>query len=344
MSENIHTVAGTSSTSAVPEVSPVDTAPHFLSVRRWSDPWETFMPSRDIKDPVLVLEFTLLGLLDLTWGSSYLLAKIALTAFPPITLIAIRVGIAAILLTGIVLVRGSRFPRDLPTWNRMMIQAFLNSIGAWTILAWGQQFIDSGVAGVLNSTSPIFVFFITLFWTRHEATNPKKLFGALLGICGVALIVGVDALRGFGQEFIAQLAVLLSALLFGCAAIYGKKHSHIPPDVTAAGTMICASLVLVPLSLAIDAPWTLTPDFNSVLAALGLGVFCTAGALLLYFRLLRTIGSMGVASQSYLRAAVSMALGAVILGESIGWSNGLGAAIAILGVAAINLPSRKPAP
>ena len=165
------------------------------------------------KEPFLALEFGLLGILALVWGSSYLLAKVALTAFPPVTLIAIRGGIAAIALTAIVLLRGGRFPRDIESWSKLMIQAFLNSIGAWTLLAWGQQYIDSGVAGVLNSTSPIFVFFITLFWTRHEATSHRKLFGALLGVCGVALIVGMDALRGFGQQFIAQLAVLLSAAL-----------------------------------------------------------------------------------------------------------------------------------
>ena len=286
----------------------------------------------------LVRELLLLGLLALLWGSSYLLIRVALDDLPPVTLIALRVSLAALILLAVVRWQGHRLPRDRASWRLLFVQSLLNATAAWTLLAWGQQYVDSGLAGVLNSTSPVFVFFITLLVTRHETLSPLKLAGALLGVAGVALIIGVDALAGLGREVAAQLAVLLGAFLYGCAAVNGKRLGHLPATVTAAAVMLCATAVLLPLALIMDRPWTLRPAPQALLAATALAVFCTALALLLYFRLVRTLGSMGVASQAYLRAGVSVLLGILLLGESFRPAVGLGLAAVILGVAAINLP------
>jgi len=288
----------------------------------------------------LVPELLLLGLLALLWGSSYLLIRVALDSLPPLTLMAIRVGLAALVLLPVMAWQGHRLPRDPATWRQLFVQSILNATAAWTLLAWGQQFVDSGLAGVLNSTSPIFVFFITLLVTRHEALSLLKLAGALLGVAGVMLIIGVDALAGLGREVTAQVAVLLGAFCYGCAAVNGKRFSHLPPTVTATAIMLCASAVLLPAALVIDRPWSLRPEPAALLAATTLSVLCTAFALLLYFRLVRTLGSMGVASQAYLRAGVSVLLGILLLGESFRPAVGLGLALVILGVAAINLPRR----
>ncbi|KGF70502.1 hypothetical protein LL06_05175 [Hoeflea sp. BAL378] len=281
-------------------------------------------------------EFALLGVLALLWGSSYLFIKIAVAEIPPISLIALRVSVAAILLVALVAWRGRRFPRRLSDWRMFMLQAWFNSIAAWTVLAWGQRHVDSGLASVLNSTSPIFVFLFTALVTRHEPAPPRKLLGACLGLGGVVLIVGPSALQGLGSDLAGQIAVLSGALLYACAAIYGRRFSHLPAEVTAAGTMICASAVLVPASLLVDRPWQLSPSLAALAAALALAVLCTALALVLYFRLVRTLGSMGVASQAYLRAGVGVALGVLLLGESIALSTGLGLVAALLGVVLIN--------
>lgn len=292
-------------------------------------------------DSKLFFELALLSLLAFLWGSSYLLIKIAVHSIPPVTLIAARVAVAALFLVAVMAWQGEHLPVDGRTWRMLFVQAVFNSIGAWTVLAWGQQYVDSGLASVLNSTSPLFVFLITLLFTRHESTGGLKMLGACLGVVGVTLIVGVDVLKGLGQQVVAQLAVLLGAVLYAGAAIYGRRFSHLPPIVTAAGTMIWATICLVPLSLAMERPWTLRPSSVSILAAIVLAVFCTGGALLIYFRLVKTLGSMGVASQSYLRAGVGVILGVVVLGEKITPVVGFGLAAAILGVAAINMPRRK---
>jgi drug/metabolite transporter (DMT)-like permease len=286
------------------------------------------------------IEFSLLALLALLWGSSYLFIKLALETIPPVTLIAIRVTGATVFLLLVLAWRGVRLPKDGQSWRRLFIQAIFNSIGAWTVLAWGQQYVDSGLASVLNSTSPIFVFLITALFTKHESTSLLKLVGACLGILGVTLIVGFDAVHGIGQQVVAQCAVLFGAMLYAGAAIYGKRLSYLSPVVSAAGTMIWATIILVPTSLIIDQPWLLHPSVKSIFAAILLAIFCTGVALLINFRLVKTLGSMGVASQSYLRAGIGVILGVVILGEQITLSIGIGLMAVILGVAAINAPAK----
>ena len=290
--------------------------------------------------PNFLVEIALLGLLALMWGSSYLLIKVAVETIPPITLVAVRVSIAAMFLFMAMKLRGEKLPADKRTWQMLFVQSFLNSIGAWTVLAWGQQYVDSGLATILNSTSPVFVFFFTLFFTQHEATNWLKLFGATLGITGVVLIVGTEAFSGIGQQVYAQLAVLSGAVMYGGAAIYGKNFSHMPPTVTATATMLWASIFLVPTSLLLEQPWQIEPSFLSIIATIVLSLLCTGVALLIYFRLLRTLGSIGTASQAYLRIGVGVILGVVVLGETITSVMAVGLVCAVLGVAAINYRQR----
>ena len=289
-----------------------------------------------------VREWLLLGALAALWGSSYLFIRVAVETIPPVTLIAARVTLAALLLSTLVLARGEAFPRDWRTWRSLLVQAFCNSIGAWTLLAWGQLRVPSGVAGVLNSTSPLFVVGLALL-CGGVRPRLRAVGGALMGLAGVATIVGADALALLDTDVAGELAVLASAVLYACAALNGRRFASLPPVSTAAATMLLASLVLVPASLALDRPWLLSPSPRSLVAATILAVACTAVALLLYFRLLRTIGSLGVASNSYLRAGVSVALGVAFLGEPLTWPVALGSAAILAGVVLINVPARAPA-
>ena len=296
-----------------------------------ADRWGTFQAK----------EYALLVLLALLWGSSYLFIKIAVTEIAPLTLIAARVTIAALFLICVLMLQKQKLPSDWRNWRLLLVQAFFTSIGAWTLLAWGQQYIDSALASVLNSTSPIFVFFFTLLVTRHESTSVLRLFGAILGMLGVILIVGIDALAGLGQQVMGQVAALVGAMLYACAAIFGRRLSHLTATAAAAGSMLWASAVLIPLSLLIDQPWALSPSREALLATVALGLFCTGIALLIYFRLVQTLGSLGVASQAYLRTGWGVLLGIFILGEQITPIVGIGLAAAVLGVVAINMPSKS---
>lgn len=301
----------------------------------------------------LAPEYALLAVLAAFWGSSYLLIKLALATLPPVTLIALRVSIAAVFLLVVLSIKRESLPRGATNWRALFQQSLLNSSVAWLVLAWGQQFVPSGTAGVLNSTSPLFVLLIGLAgsaWERWrgDATKSsapaslKQATGVALGLIGVVLVVGVDAVSGLGQQTLAQAAVLFGAFLYACAAITGRRLSHLSPLATACGTMLFAVITLVPLALIVDRPWSLAPSLRSLLAATALGVVCTGVALIIYFRLIKTLGSMGVASQSYLRAGFSVLLGLLILGEQPTAPVLAGLALTITGVALINWPAKGP--
>jgi len=284
-------------------------------------------------------EYALLGLLALLWGSSYYFAKVALSDISPMTLTACRVSVAAAFLLVVMRIVGDRLPRGRRLWRMLLVQACFNSIFSWSILAWGQPHIDVALASVLNSTSPIFVFFITFALTRHETLSAGKLMGALLGVSGVALIVGADIAEGVDASVFGCVAALFGAFLYGCAAVYGKRILGPTPLVTATGTMLWATVALAPIALVVDQPWRLEVGGTAAGAALIQGVACTGVALVLFFRLQRTLGSMGVASQAYLRAGFGAMLGIVLLGEEPSWTVGAGVVLAILGVALINRPA-----
>ncbi len=280
----------------------------------------------------------MLLLLAMLWGSSYTWIKIGLETLPPNTFMAARVLLASVLLFAMMRARGLTFPRTPALWKALVVQSILNCSLAWMVLAWSQQFIPSGTAGVLNSTSPLFVVVLTLLFTKKWVW--REVAGALIGFAGVVTIVGPGALQSASasQQW-AYAGVLFGALLYACAALNGKRLNSLAPLVTATGTMLCAAVVLLPIAL-LDRPWTLAPSARSLGAAVLSGVFSTAIAMTIYFRLVRTLGALGVASQAYLRAGFSVLLGVLILGERPGLPVLAGLALIVCGVALINWPKR----
>ena len=164
--------------------------------------------------------------------------------------------------------------------------------------------------------------------------------GVVTGVVGICLIVGVEALRGLGNALVADFAIIAATLCFAGAAIFGRSFDTLDPMVPAAGSMLCGSLVLIPISLMAERPWTTTPSATSVMALIGLSVFSTAFAFALYFRLVRTLGSVGVTAQAYLRVPVGVGIGIAFLGESLGPSALIGLACVVAGVAAMMAPAR----
>ena len=288
-------------------------------------------------------ELGLLLLLATLWGASYTFLKVAVETIPPITLIAGRTLIAGLLLAAIMHGRGVKMPTDVANWRRFLFQACLNSVIPWVMVAWGAQALDAGVATILNSTAPIFTFFLTFAITRHEAVTSRKLVGVVAGMVGICLIVGVQALAGLGEQLAAQIALLLAAVCYAGAAIFGRAFRDLDPMAPAAGSLLCGAAILIPLSLVVDRPWTLAPSMNSLLALLALAVFSTAFAFVIYFRLIRTLGSVGTTAQAYLRVPIGVAIGVLFLGETPTSTAWIGLGCVVAGVAAMTIPARKPA-
>lgn len=290
--------------------------------------------------PHIARELFLLLLLATLWGSSFTFIKVGVHTIPPVTLIAARTLIAGAILLALLRWRGIAMPRDHAMWRRFMVQAAINSVIPYALIAYAEQTTDAGMAAILNSTSPIFAFLITALVTRHEVVTARKLFGVAAGLAGTALVIGTGALKGIGVQFWSELALVGAAACYGVSAIFGKGFRGLDSMVPAAGSMICGAVVLVPASLLLDRPWTLSPSRDSILALLALSVFSTAIAFVIYFRLLRTLGSVGATAQAYLRVPIGVAVGVVFLGESLSPTAWIGLACVIAGVAAMTLPQR----
>jgi drug/metabolite transporter (DMT)-like permease len=288
----------------------------------------------------LARELALLLVLSTLWGASYTFIKIGVETIPPVTLIAARTLIAGAILVAVLRWRGVRFPADQGMWGRFLFQACLNSVVPFTLIAWAEQTTDAGLATILNSTSPIFTFLLTVLITRHEPVTGRKLFGVSAGLVGVCLIVGFEALGGLGRELWAQVAIVAATVCYAGAAIFGRGFRGLDPMIPAAGSMICGAVILVPVSLAVDQPWSLAPSTASLLALLALSVFSTALAFVIYFRLIHTLGSVGTTAQAYLRVPLGVGLGVVFLGETLMPLAWIGLVCVVAGVVAMTLPQR----
>lgn len=288
-----------------------------------------------------VTELALLMLLSTLWGASYTFIKVGVETIPPITLIAMRTLIAGLILLGVLQLRGLKLPMDVVMWGRFVVQAVLNSAVPFTLIAWAERSIDAGLAVILNSLTPIFAFLLTALVTRHEQVTSRKLFGVTAGLAGACLIIGIQALNGLGTQLWAQLAMVAATVCYGAAAITGKGFKGMDPMVPAAGSLIAGAMMLMPLSLIVDRPWTLIPSTQSLLALLGLSVFSTALAFAIYFRLLQTLGSVGATAQAYLRVPIGVAIGVIFLGETVTPTAAIGLIAVIAGVIAMTLPGRK---
>jgi drug/metabolite transporter (DMT)-like permease len=281
--------------------------------------------------------------LSTLWGASYAFIRIGVETIPPVTLIAARTLIAGSLLVAVIRLRGLKLPSDRRIWARFLFQACLNSVVPFTLIAWAEKTTEAGLATILNSTSPIFAFLLTALISGQETLTSRKLFGVIVGLVGTCLIVGVEALSGFGHELWAQLAIVAATICYAGAAIFGKSFKGLDPMMPAAGSMICGAVVLVPASLLFDRPWTLAPGAHSIFALLALSVFSTALAFVIYFRLVQTLGSVGATAQAYLRVPIGVAIGVLFLGETLSTTALLGLACVLAGVTAMTVPARKQA-
>lgn len=287
------------------------------------------------------VELALLLLLATLWGASYSFIKIGVATIPPITLIATRTLIAGLILIAIIRLRGIKLPTDASTWKRFVFQACLNSVVPFTAIAWAEQTTEAGLAAILNSTTPIFTFLITLLITRHEPVTSRRLFGVAAGLTGTCLIIGMQALNGLGSQLWAQLAIVAATICYAGAAIFGRNFKRLDPMVPAAGSLISGAIILIPLSLIIDQPWTLSPSAHSIYALLGLAVFSTAAAFTIYFRLIHTLGSVGTTAQAYLRVPIGVGIGVIFLGEQLTSTAWIGLAFVVVGVLAMTLPAKQ---
>src|SRR5690242_14050736 len=226
------------------------------------------------------------------WSSTYPLTKIALGSIPPLTFISVRSLIAAFFLLATLRIRGIRMPTDLKAWKMFAFQQLINSTIPFLMITWAQLYVPASITVVLASTTPIFAFVVTWAITRHEPATLLKLAGAILGLAGTAVIIGLDAMRGLGTEIVAEMAILLGTISFACATIFGLRLSDYEPMVVAAGSLLFGGCVLLPAALLIDHPWTLRPTLQALAAVTMMGIFSSAIGLMLFYMCLSRLGTL----------------------------------------------------
>jgi drug/metabolite transporter (DMT)-like permease len=288
------------------------------------------------------VEFALLLLLATLWGASYAFIRVGVESIPPVTFIAARTAIAAVVLLGVLRWRSIALPTDAAIWRRFLFQAGLNSVIPFTLIAWAEQSVDAGLATILNSSAPIFTFGLARCLAREHSATGRQLFGVVCGLIGICLIVGVQALAGIGRQLAAELAIVVATFCYAGAAIFGRSFDGLDPMLPATGSLVCGAMVLAPIGLIVDRPWALAPSGRSIVALICLAVFSTALALTIYFRLIRTLGSVGATAQAYLRVPIGVALGVVFLGETLAPTSSIGLVCAIVAAAAMTVPARRP--
>jgi len=281
-------------------------------------------------------EWGMLILLSVIWGGSFFFVEVALRGFQPFVLVFLRVALAASILTVVVYASGKRLPTATGTWLGFALMGVLNNAVPFSLIAWGQTRIDSGIASILNATTPIFTVLLAHFLTRDERLTFNKLCGVGIGFLGVFVLFQPQLKSGVSWQGLGQAAVLTAAICYSLSGIYGKRFKTISPIVTSAGMLICSSILMLPPALTAGLLDFNQASLEAVAAIGGLATISTAVAYLLYFRILSSAGATNVLLVTFLIPVSAIILGVGLLGEELQRNELVGMACIFAGLGIID--------
>ncbi len=281
---------------------------------------------------------SLLFLLAAMWGPSFVFIKVAVETIPPITMVFGRVALAAILLYLFLRLQNGRMPSSRSTWKHMSVVALTHNTIPFVLFAWGEQYVDSAMASILNGTIPLFTIILAHFFTQDDRLTPAKIGGVLVGFAGLVVLVLPTFQGGLQATAWGISALVLAAFLYGVAIVYTRNHLRgLPPLVAPTGQLIMASLFLMPVMLLVDQPWTLAmPSLPSILSMVALGVVGTALAFILYYRMMERVGASYISMVAYMIPVFGIIFGVLLLDETITQAMVIGCALILLGVMIVN--------
>ena len=283
-----------------------------------------------------IKEWGLIIILSILWGGSFFFVGVAVKEMPPLTIVLCRVALASIILLAIVHLKGDRMPLSPGLWGGFIIMGALNNLIPFSLIVWGQTHIESGLASILNATTPIFSIVLAHLLTREERLTTNRISGVLIGWIGVMVLIGVESLRGFGIELFGQIAVLGAALSYASAAVYGRRFKDLSPIVVATGMLCGSAMMMTPLALIVDRPWTLSPSVVTWLALFGLAAISTSLAYIIYFKVLAVSGPTNLLLVTFLIPPNAILLGVLVLGERLQWNAFVGMGIIFIGLISID--------
>ena len=282
-------------------------------------------------------EWAMLVTLSVLWGGSFFFAEIALESLPPLTIVTLRVGLAAITLWLVVLALKLPIPNSPPIWIAFLTMGLLNNVLPFSLIVWGQSQISSGLAAILNATAPLFGVIVAGILLRDESVTPLKITGVVVGFAGVIVMMDLSSIAT--SSLLAQLAILAAALSYACASVYGRrfKATGLNPILVAAGQVTGSTLLLLPIALWVDGndPYANVPA-QVWAAIISLAMFSTAAAYILYFKLLASAGATNILLVTLLVPVSAILLGWLFLEESLQTPHIIGMAMIALGLSAID--------
>ncbi len=285
------------------------------------------------------LDWFLLITLSIVWGGSFFFTGIALKGLPPLTLVFLRVFGAALILHAIIVLRGRRMPGGKNVWLAFFAMGLLNNFIPFSLIVWGQTHIASGLAAILNATTPLSTVIVAHFLTGDEKMHSNKLAGVLVGFAGVAVMLGPELFLGISKNLLAEAAVLAAALSYAFASVFGKrfKAMGVQPMETATGQVTASAVMALPIALFVDHPFSLAmPGMDVWLAVAGYIVLSTVFAYILYFRLLSSAGATNLMLVTFLIPVSAILLGVAFLNEVLEAKHMMGMALIGAGLALID--------
>ncbi len=278
-------------------------------------------------------DYALLILLSAIWGSSFLFIKLGVETVPAASLTLARLALAAVLLAGVARMAGQAMPRGLGIWGLITLAALTGNALPFTLIAWGEEGIDSGLAAILMAVMPLTTVLLAHVFTRDEKMTPRKALGVVLGIAGLVVLIGPEKLTQLGENTVRQLAVAGAAFCYGVNAIVTKGLIGLPRRALAAAIMAVSTAMMVPFSLVLDQPWTLVLGADALAVLAVLGILHTAIGTLIMLALVRRQGASFFSQINFMIPLFGVLFGALVLLERPP-PNAYGAlAIILLGVA-----------
>lgn len=282
-------------------------------------------------------EWGLLLLLSTIWGGSFYFFAILIKELPVFTIVFFRVFLATIALWIVVFISGLKPPDSGPQWRNYFVMGLLNNVIPFSLIVWGESKVAPGLGAVLNATTPFFTVLVAHVFTINERLSWNRLTGALVGLLGVAGLVGFDAIANLGGDFWYQMMFVVASVLYALSAIWARRFSNMPPLVNAASQTAASSLLLLPLMLFFDHPWALPMPSNlAIFSQIGLALLCTAVAYILFFTILKRAGSTNISLVTFLVPISAIILGAALLNEHITLNHILGMSVIGIGLALID--------
>lgn len=282
--------------------------------------------------------FLLLLFLASLWGPSFLFIKVAVEDIPPLTLVVGRAGIAAVVLYTVLRMQGRNLPKFGLVWKHFVVMAFVQHAVPFTLFNWGEQHISSALAAILNGTTPLFTIILAHLLVQDDRMNPAKVMGVFVGFGGLLLLIGPSLFNGVQVTTWGLVAVTIAAASYGVAIVYSRLNLRgQPPLVAPAAQLTLAALIMLPLSLFLERPFSLpTPSWAALGSLFSLATLGTALAFVVYYYLIERVSATYVSMVTYMVPVIGLVLGVIVLNEQLRWNAYVGCILILIGVMIVN--------